>query len=151
MDCPYCGEPMEAGWIPGTDRILRVAWIPETAERRFLLTRTMLTESGGHADGEGLRKRFPFVHTLERDKMPAVETLYHPEPVFHIIIGKRRRLRVGQRARGAQVNVIPVDVGAQSIVDERRLCVKLVGEFPGERMGMLRAVAPLGYNSVAII
>ena len=38
---------MEAGWIPGTDRILRVAWIPETAERRFLLTRTMLTESGG--------------------------------------------------------------------------------------------------------
>ena len=47
MDCPYCGGPMEAGWIPGTDRILRVAWIPETAERRFLLTRTMLTESGG--------------------------------------------------------------------------------------------------------
>ena len=46
MDCPYCGGPMEAGWIPGTDRILRVAWIPETAERRFLLTRTMLTESG---------------------------------------------------------------------------------------------------------
>ena len=47
MDCPYCGGPMEAGWIPGTDRILRVAWIPETAERRFLLPRTMLTESGG--------------------------------------------------------------------------------------------------------
>ena len=37
---------MEAGWIPGADRILRVAWIPETAERRFLLTRTMLTERG---------------------------------------------------------------------------------------------------------
>ena len=49
---------MEAGWIPGTDRILRVAWIPETAERRFLLTRTMLTESGRSSSAAAAERAF---------------------------------------------------------------------------------------------
>ena len=48
MDCPYCGKPMEPGWIPGKDCFLCVPWIPESMHAKFMLPgRAKLLRDGG--------------------------------------------------------------------------------------------------------
>lgn len=48
MNCPYCGNPMERGRIPGTDRFLCVPWIPSKMKKGAVLpTRAGLLQGGG--------------------------------------------------------------------------------------------------------
>lgn len=35
MNCPYCGKPMEAGWIPNA--AYSVVWLPENVNQKFRL------------------------------------------------------------------------------------------------------------------
>ncbi len=46
MNCPYCGQPMEVGWIMGADRILCVPWIPQDAKQKIFSRRNVIKCGG---------------------------------------------------------------------------------------------------------
>ena len=61
MNCPYCGSPMAAGKILGSDRILCVSWLPAKLKPRWL-TRNKVIDSGGLIMAD---KPFPAFPTKE--------------------------------------------------------------------------------------
>ena len=81
--------------------------------------------------GEGLRHRLPLVLADECDKVLFFEALYDFEIVADIVVGKRRRLAVCQRACDSETHIIPRDVGFEDVVYEGSLLVQLIDEFSG--------------------
>ena len=82
-----------------------------------------------HVEIQCLGQRFPFVHALKRDKVLALETFDDLEIVADIIVGEVCRLAVRNGACCGETDVIPVDVCAEGVVDERSLLVQLIDKF----------------------
>ena len=98
-----------------------------------------------------LRQGFPFVHALESHKMFTLEAFYHLETVADIVIRQFGRLTVGQRPGCIEADIIPIYVCLESIVDKRRLLVKLIDELAAQGVAVFRAAPVFSNYAVTIV